>query len=109
MLTNLVDNALKYSPSGSQAVISGEISDISGMACIRVSDSGPGIPVEYREKIFERFGQVPGLRGRRRGTGLGLTFCKLAVEAHGGKIWVETSSAGGSDFVFTLPLITPIG
>jgi signal transduction histidine kinase len=63
--------------------------------------------MEYREKIFERFGQIPGSRGRRRGTGLGLTFCKLAVEAHGGRIWVEDNSADGADFVFTIPLHSP--
>lgn len=105
VLTNLIDNALKYSPSGSQIVIFADVNP-AGTACIRVSDSGPGIPPEYREKIFERFGQIPGSRGRRRGTGLGLTFCKLAVEAHGGRIWVETNSADGSDFVFTLPMDT---
>ncbi len=106
VMTNLIDNALKYSPSGAQVVISGDIRP-AGTICVRVSDSGPGIPVEYREKIFERFGQIPGSRGRRRGTGLGLTFCKLAVEAHGGRIWVEANSADGSDFVFTLPLDYP--
>ncbi|MGW8249073.1 MAG: GAF domain-containing protein [Anaerolineales bacterium] len=104
VFTNLLDNALKYSPAGTQVTISGEFEPRSN-TCIRISDQGPGIPAEYREKIFERFGQIPGARGRRRGTGLGLTFCKLAVEAHGGRIWVEPNAAGGSDFVFTLPVI----
>ena len=106
VMTNLVDNALKYSPSGTHIVISGEFTP-DDTICVRVSDSGPGIPMEYREKIFERFGQIPGSRGRRRGTGLGLTFCKLAVEAHGGRIWVEDNSADGADFVFTIPLHSP--
>jgi signal transduction histidine kinase len=69
-----------------------------------VRDTGPGIPPEYRERIFERFAQVPGASSKRTGTGLGLTFCKLAVEAHGGRIWVESEASQGSTFYFTLPL-----
>jgi NtrC-family two-component system sensor histidine kinase KinB len=67
-----------------------------------VLDMGPGIPLKYRETIFERFAQ---LGGRRRGTGLGLAFCRLAVQAHGGRIWVEDNPRGqGSAFSFTLPV-----
>jgi signal transduction histidine kinase len=103
VLVNLVDNALKYSPSGGKIVIM--VDPGSGNEIIiRVSDDGPGIPDEYREKIFERFAQIPHQRGRSRGSGLGLTFCKLAVEAHGGRIWVEPRPGGGSLFSFTLPL-----
>jgi signal transduction histidine kinase len=70
-----------------------------------VCDSGPGIPEEYRDEIFKRFAQIPGQRGRRRGSGLGLTFCQLTVEAHGGRIWVQPRPEGdGSTFSFTLPL-----
>ena len=103
VLTNLVDNALKFTPAGGRITVGAEVQP-EGMLAIRVADTGPGIPAEYREKIFERFTQIPGQRGRRRGSGLGLTFCRLAVEAHGGKIWVENDSGGGSLFVFTLPL-----
>lgn len=103
VLTNLLDNALKFTPSGGQVCVSAEIYP-RDMAAIRVSDSGPGIPDEFREKIFDRFTQVPGQRGRRRGSGLGLTFCRLAVEAHGGRIWVEPRPGGGSIFSFTLPI-----
>ncbi|HWQ11684.1 MAG TPA: ATP-binding protein, partial [Roseiflexaceae bacterium] len=68
-----------------------------------VQDRGIGIPPAYFERIFEKFGQV---RGRKvRGTGLGLTFCKLAVEAHGGRIWVESEEGSGSVFAFALPLV----
>jgi signal transduction histidine kinase len=77
------------------------------LVAVRVTDTGPGIPEGYREKVFERFTQVPGLRGRRRGSGLGLTYCRLAVEAHGGKIWFEPGPGGGSRFVFTLPVAEP--
>jgi signal transduction histidine kinase len=68
-----------------------------------VTDHGPGIPVEFREKIFEKFAQVDGEK-RKYGTGLGLTFCKLAVEAHGGAIGVESDPEAGNSFWFTLPL-----
>ena len=73
---------------------------------IAVADSGPGIPEEYREKIFERFAQIPGRRSRRRGSGLGLAFCQLAVEAHGGRIWVDSPPENGSIFSFMLPIKT---
>jgi PAS domain S-box-containing protein len=102
VITNLLDNALKFTPAGGQVVVSGEAYP-KDMIVIRVSDTGPGIPEEFREKIFDRFTQVPGQRGRRRGSGLGLTFCRLAVETHGGRIWVEPRMGGGSVFTFTLP------
>jgi len=101
VLTNLLDNALKFTPPGGQIVFSAVGS--GEMVEIRVSDTGPGIPAEFREKIFDQFAQVPGQRGRRRGSGLGLTFCRLAIEAHGGRIWVESPPGGGSVFIFTLP------
>ncbi len=67
-----------------------------------VKDQGPGIPPQYRERIFEKFGQI---RNRKvRGTGLGLTFCKLVTESHGGKIWVESKEGEGSIFALTIPL-----
>jgi signal transduction histidine kinase/transcriptional regulator with GAF, ATPase, and Fis domain len=103
VLTNLLDNALKFTPSGGRIVFTACLLTPE-MLQVSLSDSGPGIPPEFREKIFERFSQVPGLRGRRRGSGLGLTFCKLAVDAHGGRIWVEPRPEGGSIFSFTLPL-----
>jgi signal transduction histidine kinase/transcriptional regulator with GAF, ATPase, and Fis domain len=103
VLINLIDNALKFTPSGGRVVFTACLL-APDIVQVSVSDSGPGIPQEFREKIFERFSQVPGLRGRRRGSGLGLTFCKLAVEAHGGHIWVEPRPEGGSIFSFTLPL-----
>jgi signal transduction histidine kinase len=67
---------------------------------IEVSDRGVGIAPKDQEKIFAKFGQVGPRRG---GTGLGLTFCKLAVETHGGEIWVESKLGEGSTFFFTLP------
>ena len=106
VLTNLVDNSLKFTPSGGQVIISMD-SVQDGMVTIQVSDTGPGVPEEYREKIFDRFSQVPGLVGRRRGSGLGLTFCRLALDSQGGRIWVEPRPGGGSVFAFTLPASHP--
>ncbi len=101
VLHNLLDNALKFTPEGGRVDLRAKISD--GNLRISISDTGPGIPEEMREKIFDRFAQVPGHAGRRRGTGLGLAFAKLAVEAHGGRIWVEESPHGGSNFCIVMP------
>ncbi|MFW6184081.1 MAG: sensor histidine kinase, partial [Chloroflexota bacterium] len=68
-----------------------------------VSDTGPGIAMTHKERIFERFTRVNVGGGQVRGTGLGLAFCRLAIEEHGGAIWVEDAPGGGSRFVFTLP------
>jgi signal transduction histidine kinase/putative methionine-R-sulfoxide reductase with GAF domain len=102
VLINLMDNALKFVGAGGQVTASATLD--GNFVRIAVSDNGPGIPPEYRERIFERFVQVPGRVSRRRGTGLGLTYCRMVVEMHGGKIWVESPPGGGSHFVFTLPI-----
>ena len=102
VVMNLVDNALKFTPSEKQVTLTAEVTEKD--IVVKVLDQGPGVPEGFRKKIFERFTQVPEQHGRRRGTGLGLTFCRLAVEAHGGRIWVEPRPGGGSIFAFTLPL-----
>jgi len=110
VLTNLVDNALKFTPTNGFVIVRASlygdspIEDGRHFVLCQVLDTGPGIPDEYRARIFDRFAQVSGRQGRRRGTGLGLAFCKLAVEAHGGEIWVENRPEGGSAFNFTLPV-----
>jgi signal transduction histidine kinase len=103
MLGNLVDNAIKFTPKGGKIVISATVEEDD--VKVSVMDSGMGIPLVERERIFERFAQVSSGKSRRRGFGLGLTFCKLAAEAHGGRIWVEEGDGGtGSRFTFTLPI-----
>lgn len=105
VLTNLLDNAMKYTPEQGRIILAAQADQ--DQIVVSVTDSGPGIPPDERERIFERFAQVTGSRPIRRGFGLGLTFCKLAVEAHGGQIWVEPGPGGvGSRFIFTLP-VTP--
>ncbi len=101
VLTNLVSNAVKYSPQGGTIWIGGR-PDRQGVT-VYVADQGIGIPPEEQERIFERFYRVD--RGTRRieGTGLGLYLVKAIVEAHGGKVWVESAPGRGSIFIFTLP------
>jgi signal transduction histidine kinase len=105
VLANLVDNALKFTPDGGDVSlwVRRDENASSGDLLIGVRDTGPGIPTEEMSKLFEKFQQVPNIRGRRRGTGLGLPFCRLAVEAHGGEIWVESEVGQGSTFVMRLP------
>jgi PAS domain S-box-containing protein len=99
---NLLGNALKYTPDGGQVTVDVE-SSADGVRVL-VQDTGSGIPPEYRERIFEKFGQVENPTNRQRySTGIGLTFCKLAVEAHGGQIGVNSEEGRGSTFWFTLP------
>lgn len=106
VLQNLLDNALKYSPKGGAIVVTAAVEPGAKpdeeLVRIGVVDDGPGIPEEHRERIFDQFAQVP--RSARRGTGLGLTFCRLAVQAHGGTIVASDRPHGeqGSAFSFTL-------
>jgi signal transduction histidine kinase len=102
VLSNLVDNALKFTPAGGKVML--KMNRIDGQLFIDVQDTGPGVPMDFREQIFDLYAQVPGTEGRRRGTGLGLAFCKLAVEAHQGEIWVEDNPGGGSRFRIRLPI-----
>jgi PAS domain S-box-containing protein len=102
VLINLLDNAIKYSPAN--AVIKVAVTHSNKETVCRVTDAGPGIPAEYQNRIFEKFFQVPNEAEKRRGTGLGLAFCRLAVEAHGGRIWIESAPGRGSTFAFTLPV-----
>jgi PAS domain S-box-containing protein len=106
VLNNLIDNGLKYSPQNGEVSISTAIKNQQVLE-VQIRDNGPGIPEEYKQRIFERFVQIPGSSSRKRGSGLGLTYCRLAVEAHGGEIWVADVSGGGSLFTFTLPLTGP--
>ena len=91
VLTNLVDNAIRHAPEGSEIKVS--VVSTGPSVELRVADSGPGVPKELRESVFERF-RSGGKAATRTNRGLGLAFCKLAVEAHGGRIWIEDGSPG---------------
>jgi PAS domain S-box-containing protein len=119
VLQNLIDNAIKFSPVGATVTLGAQayqahhpwaLADELHLPPLAphdwiifwVQDRGPGIPPQYHERIFEKFGQV---RERKvRGTGLGLTFCKLVVEAHSGHIWLQSAVGHGSTFAFAVPL-----
>jgi signal transduction histidine kinase len=102
VIQNLLGNALKFTPSDGWIRLGIELDE--NRVCVRVWDNGPGIPPEYRERVFEKFGQVEArANGKKYSTGLGLTFCKLAVEAHGGSVGVESEVGKGSTFWFVLP------
>jgi two-component system, sensor histidine kinase and response regulator len=99
VLENLLDNALRHTPNGGRIVL-GSIERRDATE-ISVEDSGPGIAPELRERIFDPFVQAAG-SASRSSRGLGLTFCRSAVEAHGGKIWIE-NAAPGARFTLSLP------
>ena len=99
VLYNLVENAVKYSPPGSQVRVFSQ-RDKSGLV-VGVRDSGAGISAEDQQKIFEPFARLRATEAQ--GVGLGLVVCKHLVEAHGGHLWVESQPGKGSTFRFTLP------
>ena len=102
ILTNLTNNAIKYSPKGCVITISAH-NDGNGIV-VGIADQGMGIPKEHLPKIFDRFHRVDNRDTREvGGTGIGLYLVKHLVEAHGGKIWVESEVGKGSNFLFTLP------
>jgi signal transduction histidine kinase len=117
ILANLVLNALKYSLPAGEITLSAEDGVEGGKIVLAVSDQGIGIPSEFQEIIFDPYSQVNCRRGigtrviKDEGSvGLGLAFCRLAAEQHGGKIWVRSSPGQGSTFFVELPTdLTPFG
>lgn len=101
LLTNLLENAVKYTPTGSKIIVG--VKPESDKIIVWVQDTGPGIPPEDRERVFDKYTRLHG-KGGMKGLGLGLAFCKLAIEAHGGQIWVEDAPGTGAIFKFTLPV-----
>jgi signal transduction histidine kinase len=102
VLSNLLDNAVKFTPEGGQIAV--ELTETSvGMARLTVTDQGPGIKAEDRDRIFERFYQAHGGQ-YAAGMGLGLYISRQIVEQHGGSIRVEEPEHGGARFVVVLPL-----
>lgn len=104
VVINLLSNAIKYcSPDTGQVGL--QLSSSDNQARLVVSDNGPGIAPDEQERIFEKFHQLRDVsKGKPQGTGLGLAICKMIIENHGGRIWVESGTGRGSQFIFTLPL-----
>lgn len=109
VMLNLISNAIKHTPAGTSIILRAYrdpsvVSDAAARLVIAVEDNGPGIPPEYLERIFDKFGRVGGEHHPRQdSTGLGLTFCRLAVEAHGGSIDVSSVLGQGTTFHIRLP------
>jgi len=105
VLSNLIDNAVKYSPSGGEVRVTTQAQN--GSVEVTVSDRGPGIPSEQQRLIFEKFGRAKVGDKTKPGTGLGLFIARSIAEAHGGSIAVVSSPGHGATFTLTLPLELP--
>ncbi len=103
VLINLLENAIKYTPSEGQIEIGGRVENADWVK-MWVRDSGPGIPPSEQERIFEKFIRLRGKDKMPGGLGVGLAFCRLAVQGHGGRIWVESDLEKGAIFWLTLPI-----
>jgi two-component system, NtrC family, sensor histidine kinase KinB len=101
VMINLLENAVKYTPFGGHIEIGAETD--GDFLRVHVQDDGPGIPEVDRERIFDKFTRLKNKTGSS-GLGVGLAFCKLAVQGHGGKIWIEPAPERGSKFLFTIPI-----
>lgn len=107
-LVNLLGNAVKFTPRGGIVTIAAYYDPAEAGVVFAVGDTGEGIPAHAVKRIFEKFGQVESRKaGRKMSTGLGLTFCKLVAESHGGRIWVESKLGKGSRFLLTIPATLP--
>jgi len=101
-VVNLVDNAIKYAPTGTSVKV--VVGSADGTATLAVADEGPGIPREHHARVFDRFYRVDAARSREDGgAGLGLAIARWAVEVHGGRIEVESKEGRGSLFRIVLP------
>jgi NtrC-family two-component system sensor histidine kinase KinB len=110
-LSNLVDNAVKFTPDGGKVWVWARLDpeQAPGAVLAGVTDSGPGIAPELQERLFQMYERSGSTVGRRPGSGVGLAFCKLAVEAHGGRIWVESEPGQGSTFMLTMSPVDRAG
>jgi signal transduction histidine kinase len=107
VIFNLLSNAVKFTPAGGEVDVSA--TRVNGEVRVSVADTGPGVALEDRKRIFEEFQQSETGVGHREGTGLGLALSKRFVELHGGRIWLESELGRGSTFTFALPAtsVTP--
>lgn len=105
VVTNLVSNAAKYAPLGTPIVVRADVEPVGSTVRVEVIDQGIGISPEDQERIFTTFYRVPNPDRSASGTGVGLTLARGIVEAHGGRIWVESAVGRGAAFSFTVPLV----
>jgi len=102
VVTNLLENASKFSPQGSKIEIG--VRQKEDQILVWVKDNGPGIPASEHERIFTKFTRLK-TENSPKGLGLGLAYCRLALQAHGGNIWVDSEVGVGSCFTFSLPIL----
>jgi signal transduction histidine kinase len=101
VLQNLLDNAIRFTPEDGLIQVTAALeSSKTDWLIVSIRDNGPGIPEDVQDRIFQKFTTA---RHQQSGTGLGLAFCKMVVESHGGRIWTENNPEGGASFHFTLP------
>jgi len=105
VVVNLLENASRYSPTGSLIQLGAR--EEASQVRFWVQDNGPGIPATEHERIFSKFARLGTREPNSKGLGLGLAYCRLAVEAHQGKIWVESQPGSGACFIVTLPIAQP--
>ena len=103
VLINLMENASKFSPAGGTIEIGAR--PANEWIHMWIQDNGPGIPAAELDRIFDKFTRLRGT-SKPGGLGIGLAFCRLAVQGHGGRIWVESEQGQGSTFHFTFPVAT---
>jgi signal transduction histidine kinase len=104
VLTNLISNAIKFTGENGEVEVGAAGVD-TGAVNVWIKDNGEGIAADELDHIFEKYRQVGnGTKSTHEGTGLGLVICKMIVNAHGGKIWVESEPKKGSTFYFSLPV-----
>jgi signal transduction histidine kinase len=103
VVTNLLDNALKYSPAGGEVRV--ELEQSGGEAVLSIADSGIGIPPDLQKRLFQRYFRAPNAKQTTWGLGLGLFICRDIVERHGGRIWVQSEEEKGATFFVALPLV----
>jgi signal transduction histidine kinase len=101
VVTNLLENASKYSPQGGEIEVGAK--QDGGQILVWVGDNGLGIPAAEHERIFNKFTRLKP-ENSPKGLGLGLAYCRLAIQAHGGHIWVESEVGTGSRFTFSIPV-----
>ncbi len=108
IMLNLINNACKYAAEGGKIIITANLDKLSNSVFIEVKDYGPGIPKEKRGSIFKPGYEKPEMSGKSGGLGIGLSLCKVLVDLHGGRIWLESAAGKGSSFLFTLPIASTL-
>src|SRR5581483_10610437 len=104
IVANMLSNAIKYTPPGGRIAVSTTAPDGANRVGICVVDSGPGVPAELRDRIFDEFFRAPGVQGSTTGSGLGLSISRRLARALGGDMAVEDGAGGGARFTLWLPV-----